>query len=165
MRIVSLFPGIPSAATACCSPEAITLCVSLSQMALVDTIQGFRWGTVTRVRLTLRMKKCPFHSNFLDNKEWERVGKKIKEGTEYIAVTEVFLKKKLLWTFSSEEFLPTWGGCWVDRMGNMNSLRIRWCSAKAIKTVWEWSGLVTTKITIVHSSRLEEQFDPLLAQG
>lgn len=102
-RIVSLFPGIPSA------PTAITLCVSLSQM---DTIQGFRWGTVTRVRLTLQMKRSPFHSDFLDNKEWERIGKKI---TEYLAVTEVFLKKMLLWTFSSEKFLPTCKRCWVDR--------------------------------------------------
>lgn len=99
-----LFPGIPSA------PTAITLCVSLSQM---DTIQGFRWGTVTRVRLTLQMKRSPFHSDFLDNKEWERIGKKI---TEYLAMTEVFLKKMLLWTFSSEKFLPTCKRCWVDRM-------------------------------------------------
>lgn len=67
------------------------------------------------------MKKSPFHLGFLDNKEWDKVEKK---RTEHMAVTEDFLKKMLLWSFSSEKLLPTCKGCWVERMGNMNSLRI-----------------------------------------
>lgn len=34
MKIISLFPGIPSAPAACCSPEAIILCVRLHKWLL-----------------------------------------------------------------------------------------------------------------------------------
>lgn len=34
MRMVSLFPGIPSAPTACCSPEPIFICMRLHKWPL-----------------------------------------------------------------------------------------------------------------------------------